>query len=88
VVGALKHSVGALALVPPAFRPRVIALYVSAIDSALVTVVPWAGVAAFMALLIKNYNLLERSAVKTIMDEVELEAIKWESKWFDEKDWK
>lgn len=76
VVEALRQSVGALALVPQEFKANVIALYVSAINSALVTVVPWAGVAAFAALFIKNYSLLERSAMKTMMDEGESEETK------------
>ena len=76
MVEALRQSVGALALVPQEFKANVIALYVSAINSALVTVVPWAGVAAFAALFIKNYSLLERSAMKTMMDEGESEETK------------
>jgi hypothetical protein len=80
VVEALRQSVGALALVPQEFKTSVIALYVSAIDSALVTVVAWAGVAAFMPLLIKNYSLHERSAMKTMMDEVESEEKKGKTK--------
>ena len=69
VVAALRQSVGALALVPQEFKGSVIEIYVSAIDSALITIVPWAGVAAFMTLFIKNYSLLERSAMKTMMDQ-------------------
>jgi len=72
VVEALRQSVGALALVPEEFKSSVIAIYVSAIDTALITVVPWAGVAALTTLLIKNYSLLERSAMKTMMDQVEV----------------
>lgn len=80
VVEALRQSVGALALVPPELKANVIALYVSAIDFALVTVVPWAGVAAFMSLLIKNYSLLERSAMKTMMDAAQSEETKDKTK--------
>lgn len=72
MVEALRQSVGALALVPEEFKSSVIAIYVSAIDTALITVVPWAGVAALTTLLIKNYSLLERSAMKTMMDQVEV----------------
>jgi hypothetical protein len=87
VVGELKHSISALALVPLEFRARVIALYVSGIDFALVTVVPWAGAAAFMILLIKNHSMIERSAMKTMVDEVGLEEMEMEyrSKWSDQK---
>jgi hypothetical protein len=84
VVEAIPQSVGALALVPQEFKASVIALYVSAIDSAFVTVVPFAGVAAFMTLLIKNYSLLDPSAMKTTMNEVELEEM---NKRFDQKDY-
>ena len=69
VVEALRQSVGALALVPQEFKSSVIAIYVSAITSALITIVPWAGIAALTTLLIKNYSLLERSAMKTMMDQ-------------------
>src|SRR5258708_32702828 len=72
VVEGLRQSVGALALVPQEFKSSVIAIYVSAIDSALITIVPWAGVAALTTLLIKNYSLLERSAMKTMMDQEEV----------------
>jgi len=46
----------------------------------LVTVVPWAGVAAFTTLLIKNYSLLERSAMKTMTDEAQSEETKGTTK--------
>lgn len=80
MVEALRQSVGGLALVPQEFKANVIALYVSAIDFALVTIVPWAGVAAFTSLLIKNYSLLERSAMKTMMDEAESKELKDKTK--------
>lgn len=80
MVEALRQSVGALALVPQESKSNVIAIYVSAIDSALVTIVPWASVAAFTTLIIKNYSLLERSAMKTMMDQAEAEEKKDKTK--------
>jgi hypothetical protein len=76
VIEALRQSIGALALVPQELKSSVIAIYVSAIDLALITIVPWAGVAALTTLLIKNYSLLERSAMKTMMDQAEAEEKK------------
>jgi len=60
-----------MALVPQEFKGSVIAIYVSAINSALITIVPSAGVAALTTLLIKNYSLLERSAMKTMIGQEE-----------------
>lgn len=57
-----------------------IAIYVSAIDSALITIVPWAGIAALTTLLIKNYSLHKRSPIKTMMDREETEAEETEEK--------
>ena len=64
-IDMVRQSVTAIFTLPEEIQAPVIAAYVKALDYALVTLVPAAGAAGFFAVLVKNYNLLERSAAAT-----------------------